>query len=207
MSMNAMSLNKNKISQNMQHSWIHPQKFAMYLGIVVMCMMFAGLTSAYLVRHSAPNWTKFTLPINFYISAGIILASSGTLFIAARGFKSDRLGMYRIGLLATVVLSFGFIYSQYLGWQQMQEIGIYLAGNPAGSFVYVISWLHVVHVAVGIICLLIALVKSLILFRHPAQFLIYRTDGNKKIGIELLSLYWHFVDVLWLYLLLFFTFN
>jgi len=98
----------------------------------------------------------------------------------------------------------GFMVSQYFGWLKLNDIGIYLSGNPSGSFIYVISYLHIAHVLGGILFLLIALGKSFLVFSNSANFLIYRTDNNKKIGIDLLATYWHFVDLLWLYLLIFF---
>ncbi|MDX2002964.1 MAG: cytochrome c oxidase subunit 3 [Chitinophagales bacterium] len=191
----------------MRHSWIHPRKFAMWAGIVVMSMAFAGLTSAYLVRKGAGNWTEFVLPTQFAYSAIIMLMSSVSIWAASWAFRNDKLAFYRLFLFVTLALSMGFMYSQYLGWQRMKEIGIYIDGNPSGSFVYVISYLHVVHVAMGILCIFLTFVRSLWLFRNPAVFLIYRTDGNKRINIELLATYWHFVDVLWLYLLVFFMFS
>ncbi len=183
---------------------VHPQRFALWLGIACLIMTFAGLTSAYIVRKGAGNWVEFRLPFNFIISAAIMLLSSLSIHWASLSFKHDKLNNYRWALGVTFLLSVAFLFSQYLGWKKLQEIGIYLSGNPSGSFVYVISYLHVVHVAVGMIFILIAFAKSLVLFSNPANFLIYRTDSNKSIRIGMLATYWHFVDVLWLYLLVFF---
>ena len=205
--MSTLSINKSKISENIQYSWVNPRKFALWIAIACMTMMFAGFTSAYLVRRAAPNWQEFKLPINFYISAGIMLLSSVSIALAVRFFKREQLSLYRWSLFVTLILGVAFFYSQYLGWKKLQEIGVYVSGNPSGSFVYVITYVHVAHVIGGLLFLTIAWLRSIFLFRNPAQFLIYRTDGVKKVNIELLATYWHFVDVLWLYLLLFFTFS
>ena len=194
-------------SSNVQTARVHPKRFALWLGMAVMAMSFAGLTSAYIVRSNAPNWTEFVMPTQFFISAGIMLFSSLTIQLAAWAFKKENLTFYRLALTATLILSGVFMYSQWAGWQQLQQIGIYLDGNPSGSFVYVISFVHLAHVAVGILLLLVTVFRAWILFNNPATFLIYTTDGNKKIGIQLLATYWHFVDLLWLYLILFFTFS
>ncbi|GIV33554.1 MAG: cytochrome oxidase subunit III [Chitinophagales bacterium] len=183
---------------------VHPQRFALWLGIACLIMMFAGLTSAYIVRKSAGNWVEFRLPYNFILSAVILMGSSVTIQWAVRAFRQERLQAYRLAMGLTLLLGSAFMVSQYLGWKKLQEIGVFLSGNPSGSFVYVISYLHVAHVAGGMLFLLIAFIKSLVLFSNPANFLIYRTDSNKRIRIGMLATYWHFVDILWLYLLIFF---
>lgn len=183
---------------------IHPLRFALWVGIACLIMMFAALTSAYLVRKAAGNWVEFRMPFNFIISAAIMLLSSLSIHWAYLSFKHDRLNPYRLALGTTLLLSIAFLYSQYLGWQKLQEYGIYLSGNPSGSFVYVITYLHFAHVIGGVLFLTLAFIKSIFVFENPANFLIHRTDSNKSIRIELLATYWHFVDVLWLYLLVFF---
>lgn len=195
------------ISQNITpERRIHPQKFALWLGIAAIIMSFAGLTSAYIVRKGAGNWVEYRLPFNFIISAAIMLLSSLAIHWAYLSFKHDKLNPYRFALGTTLVLGCLFLFSQYLGWQKLQEIGIYLSGNPSGSFVYVISYLHFAHVGMGLLFILLAFVKSLFVFSNPANFLIYRTDSNKSIRIGMIATYWHFVDALWLYLLFFFMY-
>ncbi|HXH17889.1 MAG TPA: cytochrome c oxidase subunit 3 [Chitinophagales bacterium] len=193
-----------KEDENSAGMRIHPLRFALWAGIACLIMMFAALTSAYIVRKAAGNWVEFKLPFNFIISAAIMLLSSLSMHGAYLSFKHDKLNPYRIALATTLLLSLAFLYSQYLGWQKLKEYGIYLSGNPSGSFVYVISYLHFAHVAGGVVFIIIAFIKSIVVFANPANFLIYRTDSNKSIRIELLATYWHFVDVLWLYLLVFF---
>lgn len=190
--------------ENIQDRGVHPQKFALFMGIAVMSMAMAGFTSAYIVRKGAGNWVEFDLPFAFYISAAIILSSSVTLFFAVRAFRNEKITLYRVLMTLTLLLGVSFAISQWIGWQKLQEIGIYLAGNPSGSFVYVISFVHLLHLAMGILFLLIAWIKGFVTFGNPANVLIYNTHPNKKIRLDLLAIYWHFVDVLWLYLLVFF---
>ena len=192
------------LSERVKDQRVHPLRFAMWVGIACLIMMFAALTSAYIVRKAAGNWVEFRLPFNFIISAAIMLLSSLSIHWAFLSFKHDKLITYRVALGTTFALSIGFLFSQYLGWQKLQDYGIYLSGNPSGSFVYVISYLHFAHALGGVVFIAIAFIKSLVVFGNPANFLIYRTDSNKSVRIELLATYWHFVDVLWLYLLVFF---
>ena len=202
--MNSLTVSNDAFPDNIRSPRVHPQRFALWLGIACMIMSFAGLTSAYLVRKGAGNWVEFQIPVNFFISAGIMLVSSFTIHWALKSFKNDQLSKYRVALGSTLLLSLLFLLSQYLGWLKLQDIGIYLSGNPSGSFVYVISYLHFAHVFIGVLLLAVTFIRSIYLFNNPANFLIFRTHSNKKIRIELLATYWHFVDLLWLYLLVFF---
>lgn len=190
--------------ENIQHRGVHPQKFALYSGIAVMSMSIAGLTSAYIVRKGAGNWVEYTMPSAFIVSAVLIFLSSISLFFAVRAFRNEKIKLFRALLGTTLMLAFSFAASQWMGWQKMQEIGIYLAGNPSGSFVYVISFVHIMHLLVGVIFLLITFARSFFVFNNPAKVLIYNTNPDKRIRLELLAIYWHFVDLLWLYLLVFF---
>ncbi len=194
----------NPLPEQTRETRVHPQKFGLWLGIACLTMMFAALTSAYIVRKAAGNWVEFRMPYYFFVSAGAMLLSSVSMHMAHRSFKQDKLAAYRLSLGITLILGIAFLISQYLGWRKLQEYGIYLSGNPSGSFLYVISYLHIAHAAGGMLFILIAFIRSLVTFNNPANFLIWRTDSNKSIRIELLATYWHFVDAVWLYLLIFF---
>lgn len=179
--------NKNKI---------HPQVFALYLAMASITMMFIALTSAYIVRQGAGNWLLFKLPNWFLYSTVAIILSSVTLYFSHKSYvQQQNKTVYQLGLLATLILGFVFIGLQYSGWTQMTSWGIELTGNPSGSFVYVLSGLHAAHVLGGIAALIIALIHSVTL---PFEFKDYR-----KRRFDLTSQYWHFVGVLWVYLLIF----
>jgi cytochrome c oxidase subunit III len=178
-----------------QRNKIHPKKFALYVAFVSIMMMFAGLTSAYIVRQAAGNWLEFRLPNMFYVSTLIILTSSATLHFAYQGFLNGNEKIYKGLLLVSLVLGFTFMVTQYLGWQQLTAIGVDLKGNPAGSFVYVLSGIHVIHVLGGVAAILMAVIHAFTLD--------YKVTPVRKLRFELTNQYWHFVDLLWVYLLLF----
>lgn len=200
-------LTEAPLPENVQPKGVHPQRFALWIGLASLTMLFAALTSAYIVRHEAGNWTEFSIPAPFFISAVIILISSGTMHWAVNAFKKDDLANYRLALSLTTTLALAFCATQYIGWQDLQKIGIYIEGNPSGSFVYVISFIHVLHVLIGVLLLAGALIRSHVIFKNRAKWVKWHVDNNKSIRIELLASYWHFVDILWLYLLAFFYFN
>lgn len=182
---------------------IHPQKFMTWAAIGSICMMFAALTSAFIVRQAQGNWVEFRLPNMFLVSAIIIGLSSMALMWAKDGYKNNDHPVYRKGLGFTWLLGISFAVCQYIGWQQMKQNGILLQGNPSGAFVYLISGLHALHVIVGIIILtffwLYARQKP-----DEVQQLVIDSNPYKMLNIEIMSIYWHFVGILWVYLLVFF---
>jgi len=176
-------------------SGIHPKKFALLLACASMVMMFAGLTSAYLVRQAAGNWLEFQLPVIFAVSTGIILMSSIFLHTSYRSFCSGAMSRYRWTLAVATLLGVVFLVLQYQGWLALERIGIELSTNPSGSFVYAISGIHAAHVLGGIAALLVALLHA---FSLP-----YKVTEQRKLRFELTLIYWHFVDLLWVYLFVF----
>jgi len=194
------------LQSNVESPMLHPQKFGLWIGIASMIMMFVGFTSAYLVRKDAGNWVEFQIPVEFYISAIAIALSSLTIWMAVRAYKKQKIGIYRLGLGLTLLLGLAFCYTQFMGWNALTSIGIYLDGNPSGSFVRVLSYVHFAHVGLGLLLLTAMLIKAVFLLSNSANFLIDINHPNKGIQIELMATYWHFVGLLWLYLLLFFRF-
>lgn len=182
---------------NQKRNKIHPQKFALWAACASILMMFAAMTSAYIVRKAAGNWLEFRLPEIFFYSTAIILLSSLTLQASYQAFKSGAEQRYKLLMAATFVLGIAFVATQYIGWLSLTDIGIMLDGNPSGSFIFVISGLHAAHVLGGIAALAVALLH--------AYMLPFKATERRKNRFELVLTYWHFVDFLWLYLLVFFV--
>ena len=183
--------------QNVNRNKIHPHKFALWIGCSTMLMMFAALSSAYIVRQAGGNWLEFQLPQVFINSTATILASSITLHASYIFFKRGKEQLYKGLLVVTFLLAMLFFAFQYQGWQQMTEMGVPFNLHPAGDFVYVISWLHAAHVIGGVAILAVAMIH--------AFALTYKVTGKRKLRFELSLTYWHFVDLLWVYLFVFLT--
>ena len=177
------------------NSKIHPLKFGMWIAMASIAMMFTGFTSAYVVRQAAGNWLEFGLPNIFFVSTITLLLSSVCMHASYRAFIKEKVSVYKPLLVLSAVLGVGFIVLQYQGWETLFSIGVDLKGNPAGSFLYVITAVHIMHVIGGIIALLIGILN--------AYTLKFKVTPKRKINFELLLHYWHFVDLLWVYLLLF----
>ncbi|MEM6770052.1 MAG: heme-copper oxidase subunit III [Bacteroidota bacterium] len=174
---------------------IHPKKLALWVALVSLVMMFTALTSAYVVRRAAGNWLEFSIPTLFYINTLVILVSSITLHAAYIAFKREALLAYKTLLSVTFLLGIAFVVLQYFGWLQLTAEGVPIKTNPSGDFIYAISGLHALHVIGGIAVLAVALILA---FLQGVQ-----QSAARKLRIELTLTYWHFVDVLWIYLIVF----
>ncbi|NND31499.1 MAG: cytochrome oxidase subunit III [Saprospiraceae bacterium] len=177
---------------------IHPLKFALWISLASISMMFAGFMSAYMVRQAAGNWFEFSLPSYFLASTLVILASSLTAHFTVVSFRKTREVYYKVGLGVTFLLGIVFVVLQYQGWLAMQSSGIDLKGNPSGAFVYLISGVHVAHVLAGLAAWTMALVQGFGLKFRPTYKRINR--------LEITAQYWHYVDLLWVVLFLFLTY-
>ena len=174
---------------------IHPLKFQLYIGMVGIIMFFVALTSAYIVRQAAGNWLEFRLPSMFFISTAVILLSSATLHFSYKAFLNNNKTVYQLLLVLSFILAFAFVICQYLGWQQMGMMGVDLKGNPAGSFVYALSIAHVLHVLGGIAAIAMSLLQAFLLT--------FKVTPRRTLRFELTIQYWHFVDIIWVYLFIF----
>ena len=177
-----------------QRKKIHPHKFTLWVGLGSVIMMFAGLTSAYIVKGAQPDWTTVEIPTVFYFSTLAILVSSLTIQMSLKAFKERRMMHYRRLISITAVLGVAFITLQVIGFNQMWNSGVDLSGSGAGQFLYIIFGLHVLHVLGGVIALLVIFIKAYT----------SRIRNYNPITVEIASTYWHFVDLLWIYLFVFF---
>jgi cytochrome c oxidase subunit III len=184
---------------------IHPKKFSLWLLIVGMIMLFAALTSAFIVKKAQGLWFEFQLPTEFLISVFIAVASSATMYIAYRAAKKDNKSLLQLTLGLTLLLGLAFSYSQLAGWYGLYLEGIVFTPSPkaidkgymSGTFVILLAGLHLLHAIGGIIFLIVTLIKSFFNKVHSKSLL----------TIDLCGTYWHFVGVLWVYLYLFLYFS
>jgi cytochrome c oxidase subunit III len=182
---------------NKQRGGLHPKKLMMYMAMGSMFMVFAGLTSAFILQSGNAKWVVFKLPIAFYPSTLLIILSSVTMHKAVNHFIQRNRKQYKQMIFATVFLGLAFIACQCIGFMDLYKQKITLQGNVANGFLYIISGLHIAHMAAAIIALVIVYLMAL---RKS-------TKVYSSVGIELMSMFWHFVDGLWIYLFIFFCIN
>lgn len=176
---------------------IHPQKFALWTGLTSIVMIFAALTSAFIVRKSQGDWADFALPTEFFYSTAAILASSVALHLSYKSFVREKFAAYQLLLTIGFVLGLLFVILQYQGWVSLNEVGIFISTNQHSSFIFLITGFHVAHVLGGIAALLVAMAYA---FRKR----FHAVTPKRKLRLEIIFTYWHFVDLLWVYLLAFF---
>ncbi len=176
---------------------INPKKFVLWLLIVASVMLFAGFTSAYIVRQGEGNWRVFELPSLFTVNTIIIAVSSIFMQWAYMAAKKDELGQIKIALAITLALGLAFVAGQWFAYKELVQNNVYLSGNPSESFVYIISFMHLLHIVGGIVFVLVTFIKSLQLNIHKKNLL----------TISLCNTYWHFLGILWIYLFVFFQLN
>jgi cytochrome c oxidase subunit 3 len=183
---------------------IEPTKYriAVWLGLASIAMLFISLTSAYILRQTkslsseSPDWKALQVPSALWVTTALILLSSASFEIARRALKNNLYEKFKTWISITTALGFAFLLGQILGWRQLTSQGIYLRSNPHSSFFYLLTGLHAVHLLGGILILSYVTMAALRL----------RISAKKRTTVEVTSVYWHFMDGLWIYLfvLLFF---
>ncbi len=175
-------------------------KLLLLVSMVSMIMVFAGLTSAFVVSKSRQDWLKdFHLPIAFFWSTGVIIISSLTFHLAKIAIQKDDRNKTTLYLIATLLLGLLFVYLQLLGFHQIIESGYYFTGSQSSittTFLYLVTITHLAHLFGGLISLFI------IIYKHFKQ----KYNSSQTLGIELGVMFWHFLDVLWIFLFLFLFF-
>jgi cytochrome c oxidase subunit III len=176
---------------------MHPKKFALWLFLVTVVMIFAALTSAYIVRQAEGNWLEYELPEIFWLTSALVIISSIAMQGAYYSAKKDNFLSLRIGIIFALLFGIAFLVGQWYSWIALVDSQVFFVGNPAGSFLYVFTGLHAVHLISGVIFLIIVLIST------------FRMEVHAKAldTLEMATTYWHFLGGLWLYLFLFLQMN
>lgn len=175
---------------------VHPQKFALWLGIGSIIMMFAGLTSGFLVRKPQGDWESFPIPNAFYLSTLCVLLSSATMHLGVKAFKKGAREVHRRWILLTLILGVAFTVLQVVGFYELIAVRNW-QNNVSFQFLIAIVLVHALHILGGIVTILVFFFRTF--SRRFKEF--------SKDGLEMAATYWHFVDILWIYLFVFFLFE
>ena len=172
-------------------------RIGMWVGLASVAMMFTSLSSAYIVRSASSNdWVSLPMPKVLLASTALILGSSVTIEIARRKLKAALEGPYAKWLFVTVLLGVGFVVAQIFAWRQLARQGIYVASNPHSSFFYLLTGAHAVHLFGGLLGL------SFLWLRSRRQVVETALVAKRKAATDAVTIYWHFMDALWIYLFL-----
>jgi cytochrome c oxidase subunit 3 len=175
-------------------------KLLLMVAIISMIMMFAGLTSAFVVSKSRADWLKdFQIPQAFYLSTVVIICCSISFHFAKTAIKKGNAKLTTSLLFVTLLLGAIFVALQFRGFGEIVSSGYYFTGAQSSittTFLYIVTLVHLLHLAGGIVALLV------IIFKHLKG----KYNASETLGIELGAMYWHFLDLLWIYLFLFLFF-
>lgn len=187
-------MNNTAIQNEQENYLINPKKFVLWLLIVASVMLFAGFTSAYIVRRGEGNWEIFSLPSMFAINTVMIILSSVFIQLSYSAAKQNKSAMISTYLTLAFLLGVGFCAGQWYGWKELVANNVFFAfSNPSNSFVYVISGVHLFHVLGGLVFVAIMLIQS---FRA-------KINSTALLYLNMCITYWHFIGILWIYLYLF----
>ena len=171
----------------------------LWVSMISMVMFFAGLTSAYVISMRRDDWITFDLPQAFYISTFLIVISSISLLLSQKFLKNNKRQLSLLFVVVTLILGLGFIWQQYVGFNQLKSSGLFFTGpesTVSTSFIIGITFMHVLHLLAGTLVLLV------VIYNHFK----YKYKPDNMLGFELGAIFWHFVDLLWIYLFFFFYF-
>ncbi len=170
---------------------IETAKLGIWLTLGSITMLFAAFTSAYIVRSAGTDWVSLQVPPLLWLNSAVLLLSSVTMEIARRNFNHWRPVGFRKWLFVTAVLGALFLAGQVVAWNQLAAQGIYLSSHPHSSFFYVLTAVHGLHLLAGVLLLFYVLTLA-------AR---YRLTPGESVSPSIAATYWHFVDGLWLYLM------
>jgi cytochrome c oxidase subunit III len=186
----------------------HPYSIMLYALLAGLTMIFAGLSAAYLYTRVQTGESPIKIPIIFLFNTTVLYASSWCLKKAKAYYKVDNTEGYQRALWGTLLLTLLFMTLQFVGWNMLlaDNPNIFKGGNMS-AYVYAISILHFIHIIGGLPFFIIFLITAYRRMKEPVSVLVYFSDPLKRLRLNLLALYWHFLDYLWIYLIVFFWAN
>lgn len=172
-------------------------RIGMWVGLASILMLFTALTSAYIVRAASSNdWKSLPMPRILLLSTAIILVSSGTLEYAKRQLRATQANSYKTWLFITTALGLGFLASQLIAWRQLVAQRVYVNTNPHSSFFYLLTATHGVHLVGGLLALIYLIARTRGIAADE------RLHAQRLAATGAVTIYWHFMDILWIYLFL-----
>ena len=198
----------NDLKKNTEYTGIHPQMFGLWLAMASMTMFFAALTSALILKKGDfRTWENFKLPDVFMVSTVVIVMVSVLMHSALISYRRAQFTAFRWLFFGGFVLGLVFLFTQWRGFVALKDIGFPLTGNISGQFVYLLAIAHGFHIVIALLVTLIALIKAVRARKDPLFELRNIINPKRKLQMQLLVTFWHYIDIVWIYLYVFFYFN
>ncbi|MEM1123430.1 MAG: cytochrome c oxidase subunit 3 [Bacteroidota bacterium] len=205
--MNGRNLSNINYEEDKVSLTFHPYNILLTFTLAGITALFFAFSAAYLYTRVTMGIPPIKLPSLFFVNTAILLASSYSMIHAKKAYLADDTKKYQMMLVVTIVLSVIFVFAQLIAWQQLFGQEIFINYSTTASYVYVISGLHFAHVLAGLPFLALFLWTAYKRMKEPVSVLVYFSDPEKQLKLRLLTRYWHYLDALWIYLVIFFTLN
>jgi cytochrome c oxidase subunit III len=185
----------------------HPGNVMLFILLFGLSVLFLALTISYVYTRVTMNVPPVRLPVLFLFNTAILLGSSYTMIRARRCYLGDDTKGYQDNLKNTIRLSALFMLMQCVAWYWLFSNNILLKSSTTTAYLYVISFVHLAHVVAGLPFLMLFYRTAKKRMVDPVTVLVYFSDPEKRLKLRLLTVYWHFLDGLWIYLVAFFALN
>lgn len=186
---------------------LHPYKIYLTLLLAGITMLFVAMIGSYIYQRIVMKIEPIALPYSFILNTAFLIGSSLTFVQVKKSYINDKTSHYKKFLLLTFCLTICFIIGQSIAWYSMLKNGQFPSSGPGTGYIYAIATLHLIHVFAGLPFFALFFIAALKRMKEPVSVLIYFSDPEKKLKLRLLEVYWHYLDILWIILVLFFTFN
>lgn len=183
-----------------------PFAFMLYLAMIGSGLLFFFLILVFITKENQNQDIPLAIPRVFWASTWVILTSSATLHWANKAFKEERFRSYRLNISLTLLAGIIFIILQGFGWEKLFSLGITMRNNTGGMFIYILSGLHILHTLGGLIALASANKDAFQRMEYVDSF-VYSVNPPNQLKIKLISIYWHFIDILWVAIFLFLLYH
>lgn len=196
------------LKRKTEYTGVHPQMFGLWLAMASMTMFFAALTSAMILKKGDfKSWENFKLPDVFMISTLVIISVSVLMHASLISYRKAKFTTFRWLFFGGFMMGLLFLFTQWRGFVSLKEMGFPLTGNIAGQFVYMLALVHGFHIVVALLVTFIVLIKAVRARKDPLFELRNIINPKRKLQIRLLVTFWHYIDIVWIYLYVFFYFN
>lgn len=185
----------------------HPYNILLMLTLAGITMLFLAFSAAFMYSRIESSMPPIRLPNIFIFNTLLLLGSSWTMHWAKKCYLKDDTENYQRALIYTIGITVLFMIMQYVGWYQLFSQEIFINSDLSASYLYLISGLHFAHIIAGLPFLVLFLITARRRMKEPVSVLVYFSDPEKRLKLRLLTIYWHFLDALWIYLVLFFYLN
>ena len=186
------------------NSTFHPHNVLLTLVLFGVTALFLAFSAAFVYTRVQADLPPLQIPPIFIFNTLVLVGSSLTMMWAHRCYLSDQTERYQLALASTIGLTILFMVLQWVGWMQLQASGLWLGEYGSIDYLCIISFLHFAHVLAGLPFLVLFLIAARRKMKEPVSVLVYFSDPEKQLKLRLLTRYWHFLDLLWIYLVLFF---